>query len=331
MSEVLVSVKMLTYNHAPHIAKAIECVLAQKTDFAFELVIGEDCSTDGTREIVFDYARRYPDAIRVVASNKNVGSHINNNRTRAALRGKYIAWCEGDDYWQRKDKLQLQVDYLEAHPECGLVYSDYDWHFVKSGHKIKSFVKTSGKDIQHCPQIIDIVTERVDIRTCTVLAKHDLISKIIDGDKYLHQSGKFKMGDIQLWAELSLISEINFINESLATYQILEESATQSKDGLKRLLFWISASEMYLYLCEKHNLPEEVKNLYENNWRRGSLQLAFFDKQPDLAESIKRQFPKLPLKDWVWYIFATTPLVRPIVLFWQRYLKKFNKDYMPIG
>ena len=91
-NEPLVSVKMLTYNHEPYIAKAIECVLAQKTNFAFELVIGEDCSTDGTREIVFDYAQRFPEIIRVITSDQNVGMKKNSKRVNAALRGKYIAW-----------------------------------------------------------------------------------------------------------------------------------------------------------------------------------------------------------------------------------------------
>lgn len=113
MPEPLVSVKMITYNHAPYIAQAIEGVLMQKTNFPFELVIGEDCSTDGTREIVFDYALRYPKVIRVVSSKNNVGMHENSARTAGSCQGKYIAYCEGDDYWVNSSKLQKQVDLLE--------------------------------------------------------------------------------------------------------------------------------------------------------------------------------------------------------------------------
>src|SRR5512137_2891725 len=112
MSEPLVSVSMLTYNHAPYIAQAIEGVLRQKTNFAFELVIGEDCSTDGTREIVLAYAAEFPRVIRVITSERNVGSTKNSWRTFRACVGKYIAWCEGDDYWHDMGKLQLQFDYL---------------------------------------------------------------------------------------------------------------------------------------------------------------------------------------------------------------------------
>ncbi len=126
MTTPLVSVKMITYNHEPYIRQAIEGVLSQKTNFPFELVIGEDCSTDGTREIVFDYAKRYPDIIHVITSEFNVGMKANGKRTFDACKGKYIAYCEGDDYWNRDDKLQKQVNYMESHPECGLVCSNYD-------------------------------------------------------------------------------------------------------------------------------------------------------------------------------------------------------------
>ncbi len=142
MADPLVSVKMITYNHAPFIAQAIEAVLQQKTNFPFELVIGEDCSTDGTRKIVFEYQEKYPDIIRVLTSEKNVGMKKNSYRTIKACRGKYIAFCEGDDYWHREDKLQKQVAYLESHPECGLVFADCDVYDIGS-KKLKRSVRYS--------------------------------------------------------------------------------------------------------------------------------------------------------------------------------------------
>ena len=95
----LVSVKMITYNHAPYIAQAIEGVVKQETEYPFELIIGEDCSTDGTRDIGFEFQKKDPDIIRVITSDKNVGAKQNDYRTTKACRGKYIAFCDGDDYW----------------------------------------------------------------------------------------------------------------------------------------------------------------------------------------------------------------------------------------
>ena len=94
----LVSVHMITFNHEPYIARAIEGVLMQETDFPIELVIGEDCSTDGTREIVLEYQKKHPETIRVITSARNVGPNVNELRTDKACRGRYVAYCEGDDY-----------------------------------------------------------------------------------------------------------------------------------------------------------------------------------------------------------------------------------------
>lgn len=125
MPEPLVSVHTTAYNHAPYIRKCIEGVLAQKTDFPFEFLIGEDCSTDGTREIVMEYAARYPGIIRVVTSDANVGSKENGFRCQALSRGKYVAFCEGDDYWTDPLKLKKQIEFLEKNPKFVGVGSDY--------------------------------------------------------------------------------------------------------------------------------------------------------------------------------------------------------------
>ena len=117
-----VSVWMITYNHEKFIAQAIESVLMQQTNFDYELVIGEDCSTDGTRAIVEDYQQRYPDKIRALLHEKNIGAYENFARTFAACRGEYIAMLEGDDYWTDPLKLQKQVDYLDTRPECAACF-----------------------------------------------------------------------------------------------------------------------------------------------------------------------------------------------------------------
>ena len=118
----LVSIRTSTYNHGPYIKQCIEGILMQKTNFAFEYIIGEDFSTDETREIVFDYARKYPNIIRVITADYNVGSKANGRRCINACRGKYMALCEGDDYWTDPLKLQKQVDFLEGHPEYTMCF-----------------------------------------------------------------------------------------------------------------------------------------------------------------------------------------------------------------
>ena len=120
----VVSVVMLTYNHVAYVRRAIEGALDQRTDFEVEIIIGDDASTDGTCAICEDFQRRFPDRIRFVAWNRNVSYGRSGNLYGACqrARGKYVAFCEGDDYWTDPRKLQKQVDYMEAHPDCALCF-----------------------------------------------------------------------------------------------------------------------------------------------------------------------------------------------------------------
>jgi glycosyltransferase involved in cell wall biosynthesis len=112
----LISVFIITYNHEPYIAEAIEGVVMQKVDHPIEIIIGEDYSTDGTYAICQRYAQKYPELITLLPSARNLGMMGNFLRTLKSCKGRYIAFCEGDDYWVDERKLQKQIDFLEANP-----------------------------------------------------------------------------------------------------------------------------------------------------------------------------------------------------------------------
>lgn len=123
--EIMVSVYCITYNHSDYIVKALEGFINQKTNFKYEVVVFDDASTDGTAEIVRDYARKYPDLIRAYLGHRNTYKHPDRKKLiteyrRKILRGKYIAWCEGDDYWIYDGKLQRQFEWMESHPHTTL-------------------------------------------------------------------------------------------------------------------------------------------------------------------------------------------------------------------
>ena len=122
--EIKVSIIMLVYNHEKYIAEAIESVINQKTDFDFELLIGEDCSTDNSRRIIEYYEKKYPNIIKVKYWGKNIGMNGNGFYLLKNATGKYIAALDGDDYYTDEYKLQKQFNFLEKNPEYSCVYSN---------------------------------------------------------------------------------------------------------------------------------------------------------------------------------------------------------------
>lgn len=135
--EVAVSVICVTYNHEKYIRQALDSILMQKTDFAFEVLIGEDCSTDGTRRILQEYEAEYPNLFRMYYRDVNVGATRNEYELFLDARGRYIAALELDDIWTDAYKLQKQFDFLETHPEYIGVAHDFDI-IDKEGHVIEN-------------------------------------------------------------------------------------------------------------------------------------------------------------------------------------------------
>ncbi len=121
-----VSVVMITYNQEKFIEQAVNSVLMQETNFDYEIIIGEDCSTDRTREILIELQKQHPDKIRLVLNPQNLGIIPNFINVMSMARGEYVAFLEGDDYWTHPRKLQIQVDYMEAHPECLLCFHAFE-------------------------------------------------------------------------------------------------------------------------------------------------------------------------------------------------------------
>lgn len=146
MNEITVSVFMLTYNQEEFIAQAIESILNQKTNFKYQLVIGEDCSSDNTRNICESYSNQNQSKIKLLPPLKdNIGLIANYSRTIKECNGKYIAICDGDDYWIDEFKLQKQVDFLEKNTDYSIVYTEIQKLFP-NGELVDSYTTNQYKD-----------------------------------------------------------------------------------------------------------------------------------------------------------------------------------------
>src|ERR1700743_1461118 len=128
------SICVVTYNHEKYIAQALDSFLIQETDFAFQVIVGDDCSTDNTTNILKEYATKYPDIIKPIFREKNIGPMNNSLDVYDHAKTEYVAICDGDDYWTDKNKLQRQVDFLDRNQNFSICFHPTKIVF-ENGHK----------------------------------------------------------------------------------------------------------------------------------------------------------------------------------------------------
>jgi glycosyltransferase involved in cell wall biosynthesis len=223
-----VSVAMSTYNHEKFIAQAIESVLMQVTTFPIELVVGEDCSTDGTREIVRRYAALRPKVIRPIFHERNVGMHKNAEAVMEACRGDYIAFLEGDDYWIAPGKLQKQVEMMETNPDysmCGAAARSICR--ARDGTETDIPGTMGPRVIKRRYRLEDWLGETV-MHTSTVLLRRRLIRY----PTWIHQ---LEMGDLCLFALQVERGPAGYLNEVTSVYREHGGGVWTSKTWVEKL------------------------------------------------------------------------------------------------
>lgn len=212
MSETpLASIVVTTYNQEQSLPVTLDSLLAQKTSFPFEIVVGEDCSQDGTRSVLAEYAGMYPDKIRPIYNEHNLGILGNYVSTLCQCRGKYIAGCAGDDFWNDPEKLQLQVDIMEKDPEIGLVYTDVYMDSVATGEKSVRWCKNPQENL------FTQLLKGCFITAPTACFRASLLEHV-DFDEF--QRLGFIMEDYPMWLTFSLHTKFHRLKRPTVTYRI---------------------------------------------------------------------------------------------------------------
>lgn len=208
----LVSVHLLTYNHAKFIAQSIESVVNQKTTFPFEIVIGDDHSTDGTSQIVDQYAAKYPELIKVVRGKTNGGPQPNSIRILENSQGKYMAALEGDDYWIDPLKLQKQTDFMEENPDFAICFTNTRVEFFENNEEPYLLNSNIKKDVFELKDLI-AETEVWFMGTATLFYT---MSSIFPVQPWFH---KTKSGDIPMIMLAARYGKIKYLPDVTAAYR----------------------------------------------------------------------------------------------------------------
>lgn len=280
----LVSVIIITYNHESYIEKALDSVLQQKTSFNFEIIIGDDCSLDATPAILMNYQKKYPEIISIILHPNNLGATQNEYQCIKLAKGKYIALLEGDDFWTISDKLQLQVDWLEANPTFGMVHTDANHLYENSNHLIENYNRKKKILIPEGNILDDLLGFSFLIHTMTVLFHKDLLE--VDSLYNLILERKWQLTDLVLWLHISAKSKIHYLNITSATYRLRNESASRTNNWGKKNDFHKSVFEIKLYYCEKYNTNKLIKNRIKKQYFSTMLYNAIKMKNKKLANNI---------------------------------------------
>ena len=253
---------MITYNHEDYIKKAVESVLMQKTNFEYELVIGEDCSRDRTRKILLELKEKYPKRISLLLQEKNIGMMENFFQTYEECKGEYIAILEGDDYWIDPYKLQKQVDFLEVNPNFVMCTHNSQIIYEDDPDRIEYRVPRFREFKKDVLNIEDQIVAKIYYHTSSVVFRNNNIripGFLINLDC---------SGDILLFTLLSVQGKIKYFDEVMSVYR-RHNSGTLERLGLLTVL----ENHMKLYKELDKYLNHRYSYLYKQKIIRINRQL----------------------------------------------------------
>jgi glycosyltransferase involved in cell wall biosynthesis len=242
----LVSVTICAFNRKATISQTIDCVLNQKCNFNFEVIIGDDLSKDGTREICLDYEYKYPNIIRVIQHEENCGLGKNWALLVKESKGKYIASCDDDDYWHNPNKLQIQVDFLEKNIDYGMVHTEKDILV----EPINKLIRNSNKN-RYIPQgylLREIFEGKVPICVSSSLIRKETLDKYVPLDLYIKY--RFNIQDWPTWMLITKYVKIGYLNISTTTYRT-GHIAISNINSVKKIEAKLEKDQfMYRLICD---------------------------------------------------------------------------------
>jgi glycosyltransferase involved in cell wall biosynthesis len=257
----LVHTRTMTYMHEAYIRDCIEGILMQKTTFPVQVLIHDDASTDKTAEIVLEYQKKYHWLIKAYYQKENsyqiklkYGTYKETRKEFTSWRiGKYEALCEGDDYWTDPLKLQKQVEFLEANPDYGMVYTEFDMLFQNSGTIEKCMFRNKlGIKIN---SFEDFLVEAWFLAPCTWVYRNSIFSNIS-----IHKEQKFRVGDLPRLLLISNSSKIGFVPESSAVYRVLENSASHLKNKFEKITFQKDIYKIQVFFLNYFNVNGKIRD-----------------------------------------------------------------------
>ncbi|MGN0187162.1 MAG: glycosyltransferase family 2 protein [Paludibacteraceae bacterium] len=275
VKDPLVSINVLTYNQEGFIKETLDSILNQECDFEYEIIVGEDCSIDATRDICIEYQHQFPERIKLVLAEENGGLMVNFVNVCREYRGKYVAGIAGDDYWCDTKKLQKQVDFLEANPEYGVCFTAC-WLQYEDGHREfhpKSYVPCENGDVRHLAMYGPLGpagTQMVRRELFQYINWEEIIKADVYSEDYITNA---------IWA---LYTKFAFLDDVTHVWRVVKNSI--SRGGTMRYQLGVLNIQKYLLYKYPHEYPFDRDTLQD---KETYIRLKFAIKEGDYKAAKK--------------------------------------------
>ena len=287
-----ISVIVCTYNQEDTIARTLDSILMQQCHMPYEIVIGEDCSTDQTLAVCQQYAEKHPDKIRILANKVNKGVVDNYFDCILACDGQYIADCAGDDFWTDPLKLEKEVTILEEHPDVTLVHTNwlcYDEKKAATYPPYPADCKHTRPFIDGTELLEDILTQtqRPVFHLCTSLYRRDVFLKAYQEDIAMFRNKDIGCEDIQISFIMAREGRIAYIPDTTLNYSVGNATISNTQNEEKQFRFVRQVTNLVYYICTKYNIDSKrIDNYFRQRLYALSMH-AFRSSNSTLRDEVK--------------------------------------------
>lgn len=305
---ISLSVHLITYNNEKYIEQTIESILKQKVNFNYEIVVGDDCSTDSTLSLIESYKNKYPKLFKVFKNESQLGILKNFKSTLNKCSGDFVFALAGDDLLKQEDTLQKMVNTISKDPSLGFIDCGFDKYYEDSNKKIHFANKNS------------IEFNELDYKNAILLGKipnigicfnRKLLLKYVDFKTYINRG--ITIDDYPILVDLVMHTKFERINESLVIYRIYDDSFSHEKNFEKQYFLANQMKNLFDYFSKKYRFENNITEKYNKTHLKQLLFYAGFFENKDLGKDVFLKLESKNMKDYIHYFASQNKFFRKLV------------------
>ena len=305
---ILLSVHLITYNNEHHIEETLQSILKQNVDFDYEIVVGDDCSTDGTLNIIETYAAKHPNMFNIKKNSEQLGILKNFKTTFDRCSGTFVFDIAGDDMLKTTDALQKMVNVLKGNHNLGFVDTGFDRY-----HEDTKTITIFNNESIICGTK-EVYKETVLLGNIAPIGhcyRKDALLKYVDFETYINMD--ITIEDYPILVDMVMNTEFERINEPLIIYRSHDTSYSHQKD-LNTLVFQkLQMKKLFDYFAKKYVFPNEIRRSYLSSHNKNLLFYAGYFSNKKLGKEVYKVIKSKSLKDRIHYLASQYPTIRKLV------------------